>query len=149
MNYAGFWIRFVANFIDGLVLMVPLMLLQFALMPKFLMQGQGTMNYGTTNTDMHSYLGLYLLIGYLITGAYYVLMTGSKHKGTLGKMAMSIEVVDEAGEGLTYRKSFVRYIGSILSGIILNIGYLMVAFHSQKRALHDLIANSYVVAKRK
>ncbi|HCB22768.1 TPA: RDD family protein, partial [Candidatus Daviesbacteria bacterium] len=36
-------------------------------------------------------------------------------------------------------------LGKLASGLILGIGYLMVAWDSKKQGLHDKIASTYVV----
>jgi uncharacterized RDD family membrane protein YckC len=40
-----------------------------------------------------------------------------------------------------------RFSAEILSGLIFYIGYIMVAFDSEKRALHDRICNTRVIYK--
>ena len=42
-------------------------------------------------------------------------------------------------------KSFLRWFGSIVSAVLLTIGYLMVAFTERKQGLHDKIAGTLVV----
>ena len=36
-------------------------------------------------------------------------------------------------------------VGKWISALILGIGFIMVAFHKEKRGLHDLIAGTWVV----
>jgi len=48
---------------------------------------------------------------------------------------------------VTYLRAFARHFAEFLSGIILGIGYLMVAFDREKRALHDHICNTRVIKK--
>jgi uncharacterized RDD family membrane protein YckC len=42
-------------------------------------------------------------------------------------------------------RAFGRYFGKLLSAIILGIGYIMAAFDSEKRALHDMICDTRVI----
>ena len=61
-------------------------------------------------------------------------------------MALRIKVIMTDGSEITYGKAAMREIlGKFVSGILLGIGYLMVAFDSQKQGLHDKIANTYVI----
>ena len=77
--------------------------------------------------------------------AYYVIFTGSCGQ-TLGKMALRIKVIRKDGGDLGYGGAALREtIGKFVSGIILGIGYLMVAFDERKQGLHDKIAGSYVI----
>ena len=75
--------------------------------------------------------------------AYSVWMHG-KWGQTLGKMALGMKVVRVDGSPLGYGGAFLRWIGSLLSAIILGIGYIMAGLRTDKRALHDFIAGSRV-----
>ncbi len=47
---------------------------------------------------------------------------------------------------MNYGRAAKREIlGKFVSSILLGIGYLMVAFDSQKQGLHDKIADTYVI----
>jgi uncharacterized RDD family membrane protein YckC len=47
---------------------------------------------------------------------------------------------------LSYGRAALReVVGKFLSGILLGIGYLMVAFDSKKQGLHDRLANTFVI----
>ena len=86
-------------------------------------------------------------ISLAISGIYYTVMTA--HFGaTFGKMVFKLRVVKVDGSRVGYGISLLRFIGSVLSGLILSIGYLMVAFRQDRRALHDLMAGTRVVFRR-
>jgi uncharacterized RDD family membrane protein YckC len=78
---------------------------------------------------------------------YFALMESSSKQGTLGKMALSIMVTDVNGNRITFGRATGRYFGKFLSGLILYIGYIMVAFTEKKQGLHDMIAGTLVVNK--
>lgn len=75
-----------------------------------------------------------------------VYLTG-KYGWSIGKKLLGLKVVKEDGTcpigiiGAVIRE----IIGKFISGIILGIGFLMVAFDSKKQGLHDKIAKTYVV----
>ncbi len=71
----------------------------------------------------------------------------SSTQSTLGKLAMGIFVGDANGNRLTIGRAALRYFGKILSALILGIGFLMAAFTENKQALHDKLANCYVMNK--
>ena len=70
--------------------------------------------------------------------------TVSAKQATLGKMAVGIYVTNERGERIGFGRATARYVASILSALILGIGYLMVAFTDRKQGLHDMIAGTLV-----
>jgi uncharacterized RDD family membrane protein YckC len=81
----------------------------------------------------------------VLTVAYYVFFTGYCGQ-TPGKMALRIKVIRTNGMEIGYGKAALREVlGKFVSGILLGIGYLMVAFDLQKQGLHDKIADTYVI----
>jgi uncharacterized RDD family membrane protein YckC len=124
MKYAGFWIRLVALVIDCIII-VPL------------------------NNYILSYIGdgsiLRILVPNLIWWVYTAGLTSSSLQATLGKKILGLKVVDLNGSRISFGKATGRFLASILSGLILGIGYLMVAFNPKKQGLHDQIAGTYVV----
>lgn len=87
------------------------------------------------------------LFSFLIQLLYYALLESSKHQASLGKMMLGIIVTDTNGERLDFTKAMIRQLGKIISGVMFCIGYIMAAFTEKKQALHDIIANTYVVIK--
>lgn len=133
---AGFWIRVVAALLDGVILFV----LQFVL--GFLLAMAGVAVNGGGGEEIG---GLVMLFGYILSFAYYIVFTG--HGGqTPGKMAVRIKVIRTDGSDISYGKAaFREVIAKFISGIILCIGYLMVAFDEQKQGLHDRMSDTYVI----
>ena len=54
-------------------------------------------------------------------------------------------MVTPDGGQIGYIKAFVRYVGKVVSWIILGIGFIMAAFDGEKRALHDRMCETRVV----
>ncbi|MCW2965169.1 MAG: domain containing protein [Actinomycetia bacterium] len=118
---AGFWRRFAAAFIDGILLGIVSFILQSIL--------------GNTGS------GLTLLIGI----AYYTYFHGSTGQ-TPGDAALSIRVVDKDGGGsIGYGRAFVRWLVSIVSGLVFLLGYLWMLWDGEKQTWHDKAANDVVV----
>jgi len=69
----------------------------------------------------------------------------SQMGATPGKMVLGMKVVRPDGSRVELGRAIGRYFAKILSALILCIGYLMVAFDSEKRGLHDLICDTRVV----
>ena len=66
---------------------------------------------------------------------------------TPGKMVLSLQVARADGGQITWSLAIGRHFAKMLSGIILGIGYILVAFDGEKRALHDMICNTRVTKK--
>jgi uncharacterized RDD family membrane protein YckC len=63
------------------------------------------------------------------------------------KKSMNLVVTDMEGERISFGKANVRYFSSILSALILLVGYFMQPFTEKKQALHDMIANTLVLRR--
>ncbi len=123
--YAGFWIRFLAYIIDGVILAV----INFVLA---LVVGGGA---GATALQ-------------IAVGPVYVIGFWTAAGATPGKMALGLRIITDDGQPIGLGRSIVRYLGYIVSAIILLIGFLMIAFTREKRGLHDFIAGTVVVRTR-
>lgn len=85
----------------------------------------------------------YALMSYF----YYVGMERSKLQASVGKLALGIKVVDADGRRLGWGRASARWAGSILSYLVLYIGFFMAGWTRRKQALHDKMAGTYVVDK--
>lgn len=141
VKYAGFWIRYVAALVDGIIL-------GLVSVPLGFIMGIGLS--ATVGVDNASAIGGILprVIGFCIVSAYYIFMT-HKYQATIGKKLVGIEVrASDSVEKATLSKIILREtIGKILSAVTIYIGYIMAGFTSKKQALHDMIGSTVVVYK--
>ncbi|HEU5146928.1 MAG TPA: RDD family protein [Chryseosolibacter sp.] len=133
LNYAGFWIRFAAYFIDAVILSI----VQFAL--AFLFVGDSTSIFAPNLTVQ--------LFSVVLGIAYFAGMESSSRQATLGKMGVGIKVGNAQGQQISFVNALGRYLGKILSALILLIGFMMAGWDSKKQALHDKLAGTYVFYK--
>jgi uncharacterized RDD family membrane protein YckC len=133
--YAGFWIRVVAAIVD--VFIVDL----FLIPPIVLIFGLPGLLHKTPSTAANASI---IIVQYLIPALYHILFIGSVG-ATPGKMLMRLKVITAEGGRVSYGRATGRYFAKILSALILGIGYLMVAWDPEKRALHDHICKTRVI----
>ena len=139
MHYAGFWIRVAARIVDGLILGVPFM----AVFLVVFFRPQRP--FGEPRPV--DFLPSILQLGFAMANVAYQIFFLGKYGATLGKMACKLQVVTSEGGRISYGRATGRVFAEMLSGIICYIGYIIVGFDSQKRALHDHICNTRVVYK--
>jgi uncharacterized RDD family membrane protein YckC len=141
-HYGGFWIRFCARLIDGVVLGIVQASLAAAIFGTFGAQFNLKLMLSEPEGLRHGFQFLSYAIGFL----YEVLFL--HYRGaTLGKMALGLEVVRSNGEPLGWGIAIARYFMNIVSALILLIGYIMAGFDSEKRALHDRVCDTRVIYK--
>jgi uncharacterized RDD family membrane protein YckC len=140
MEYGGFWIRFGAKAVDGLILGGMNIIMNFAATP-LLMAAPSETASPTTMMTGSLLLGLLQMVANAAYGVFFLGRFGA----TPGKMVCKLKVVTAEGNKITYGRAFGRFLSEFLSAILLYIGYLMAAFDSEKRALHDKICGTRVI----
>jgi uncharacterized RDD family membrane protein YckC len=126
VEYAGFWLRFVAAIIDGLIVFAVNWL--FTLLMKDNKAGSFVVS---------------VIIGWL----YYALQESSSRQATFGKLALGICVTDISHKRISFARATGRHFAKWISAIILFIGFIMVAFTEKKQGLHDMLADTLVVKR--
>lgn len=153
--YAGFWIRFAAALIDGIIVGVPLVIV------FLVVEGPALSSYANcvdiaaqsgsfaticSSTYIGS-VGYWYLIGLGVQLLYFVILW-SKLGGTLGQRMLGLHVVDAAtGQNISIGRSLGRFLGYVISIIALYIGLIWAAFDPRKQGWHDKIASTFVVRK--
>ena len=84
------------------------------------------------------------LLTVAINVGYYVLFWSTSGQ-TVGHKAMGLRVVRTDGAKLDLRTGMLRWTGTVISGLLLCLGYLWVAVDRQKQGWHDKIAHTYVL----
>ncbi|MGC4071293.1 MAG: RDD family protein [Nibricoccus sp.] len=160
-GYGGFWRRFCAKFIDGLILAVVSVPLSFVLSSIIL----GTWNfldYARTNGGVDGRYMLFnmatLALG-VVVGLPYAVYFTRKYKATPGKMAMGLQLLRSDGAELTTGRIVGRFFAewtlNLFSGVGLTIltaigliGYVIAGFDSEKRTIFDRICDTRVIKIR-
>jgi uncharacterized RDD family membrane protein YckC len=84
----------------------------------------------------------------IAVAASYEAVLIAKYAATPGKMALGLNVIRSDGTPIHMGRSFGRHFSKMVSGLILGIGYIMIAFDGEKRGLHDMIVDTRVVKAR-
>lgn len=146
--YAGFWKRFLAYIIDAILLYIG-----YAVIAMIFLGG-ASLGFSRANANdpaaaaaIAGTLMMTVLIFVALAWLYSAFMESSKNQGTLGKMALGLRVTDLDGNPITFGRATGRFFGKLLSGMILNIGFIMAGFTEKKQGLHDIIAGTLVLGK--
>lgn len=147
--YAGFWRRFCALFVDGLLVATVNYAIFFVLILIFgvgggLLSGLEKAASGMNGAMVGLQLSMYV-IGLGVSAAYFVLQESSDAQATLGKRLVGIKVTDLQGQRLTRLHALGRWVSHLLCYFTLYIGYVMAAFTDRKQGLHDMVASTLVV----
>ena len=131
-DYCGFWRRFAANFLDGLVL---------------------GMAYNVVNKILHAIASLSgtaypgfseWMLCTIIFWAYMIWLKGYRG-ATPGYYALGIRIISIDGTQVNVKQIIIRIISSFLSAISFGLGYIWITVDADRQAWHDKIAGTYVI----
>ncbi|MGZ4963852.1 MAG: RDD family protein [Limisphaerales bacterium] len=151
---AGFWARLGAYLVDRILL---------SIVCSFVWETIATMmgwkfppppaNFVTIE-DIFAYfhslgpLLVYQMLVIFACGFLYEVIFNGSFGATLGKMAIGARIVRVDGTRIGYGVAAARWLAERLSDITCGIGYLLIAFREDKRALHDLLVGTRVIFVR-
>ena len=128
IQYAGFWARVAAYFIDYACVTAVCLLLAIA----FSFLGE-------------SGLAIAGIAVFLVQLLYWPVLESSAHQATLGKRMLGIRVEHGKGGPTSFLRALGRNLAKIISAVPLCLGFVMVAFTGRKQGLHDIVADCVVV----
>ena len=146
VEYGGFWERFLAYFIDNMVILIGSISVLFVV-AIFIGIYWGIMDMDVEGSE-DFFAGLLYILAILSTWLYYTIMESSKMQATLGKKICNLVVTDSSGNRITFARANARFWSKFISGAIFCVGYIMAAFTEKRQALHDVIAGTLVVKKK-
>ena len=144
LEYAGFWRRFGALIIDLIVISIP----SWIMGPVW---GLGIYGFEYSN-------GFPLESGLIdlpplvfadfvptIIGIGYFIALWAWHGQTVGKMVAQIKVIRTDGTKVGVGTAIIRYLGYIVCGLTLFIGFLWIVIDRRKQGFHDMMEDTCVV----
>ena len=118
--YAGFWVRLIAGIIDFVVLWVIYLILM--IIP---------------------------IIGWIfslfVSWLYFSIQQSSSKQATLGMRALDIKITDEKHGKISFWRASGNYFVVYFSGLLIFIGFLMIAFTTRKQGLHNIISRTLCI----
>jgi uncharacterized RDD family membrane protein YckC len=154
VEYAGFWVRFLAFVIDTVVMSLGVILV---LIPLIFLTGLGALLSSIHPDEDLNDAGIFLIFGVIflcatvslaVTWLYHAWMESSEWQATVGKRALGLVVTDMAGQRISFGRATGRHFGKIITNMVpALIGYIMAGFTAKKQALHDMIADCLILRR--
>ena len=136
---AGFWMRAVALMIDSLLIGVIQLLVLGGLAV--------IMADWVQSADDASVLAAAIAVQNIIALLYFAAGESSAAGCTPGKRAMGLRVISETDKHISFGQASGRYLGKVLSGATLGIGFLLAGIGPRHQALHDMLCRTLVIQK--
>lgn len=152
VKYAGFGIRFLAYWVDFIILFPLGLIIQQMLgnNPFAVFQAQSLSDLQKIQASANSPLGIIISLACAL--AFSLIFWVNYDGATPGKKLLGIKILKSDGGKLTYPVAIIRYIGYLVSAatiFIFGLGYLWIIWDKKKQALHDKIAGTIVVRTEK
>lgn len=155
VRLAGFWVRFIASFLDTLFLALPVAVVIYFLSDgnwfdfeiykqniAYAMSGNAQKALEVQPQMSMKWELLFEAAVLIVTMIFWKRWRGA----TPGKKFANIKIVDyKTHEDIDNTQAITRTFGYIVSTLALLIGFFMVAFRKDKRGLHDLLAGTVVI----
>ncbi len=147
---AGFWARLGAYLVDHFLIGMVV----FAVWSLMAGSQQWKFSFPTqikTEAEFQAFVNQLVVLSYQTAFIYYpfflfydVFFNG-RYGATPGKMAIGARIIKVDGRRIGYETAFLRWLASRLGEAVFFLGYLMMIFQPQKRALQDYLAGTRVV----
>ncbi len=132
-QYAAFWKRVVATFIDWILVSIITGLISWIITGEF----AGDEAFRKINT----------LFFFQVYGVYSILMESSRLGATVGKLALKIKICSVDHNQLSVPQAFFRYFARLFSFFTAGFGCVMALFTLKRQGLHDQMTKTLVINK--
>ena len=158
---AGFWKRYVAYFIDFMLVTTVLNIVSTPLLLAAILRPESVL-YDLARRDALGVLDaqqalatllpelLWMtaastLLYVVLAAAYFIGMEASARQATLGKQLLGLKVTAFDGSRPGAGRVAGRFFAAGLSWLTLNVGHALAGWTRERRALHDYLAGTRVV----
>lgn len=140
IQYAGFWRRLLALFLDIIlftILSAPIM---------YLLIGHDYFYWLAGNEDHLKDISSLPFVLHKLVFFIALFLFWKTLASTPGKLLMGCHIVDATTLGpITYKQTLIRLAGYFISALPLYLGFIWAARDKQKQGLHDKLANTLVI----
>lgn len=137
-QYAGFWVRLVAQLVDSLIFFL-------LTLPFMYYQWQQMANMPIEEIPVYSPMDIVINLVFAVV----VIIFWVKKGATPGKMLFGLQIRDaKTGAFISVPRALLRYfIGYTVSALVLGLGFIWAGFDAKKQGWHDKIASTVVVKR--
>lgn len=141
-DYAGVGSRIVALIVDSIILMVITFVLALPIgATAGLTAGLG----GVADMAQWASFSSFIVIAIIVNFGYFIYFEGTTGQ-TLGKKAVNIKVVKEAGGEMDYMTAIIRTVCRIIDSFAFYLlGFILILATEKKQRIGDLAAGTLVV----
>ena len=149
--YVGFFRRALAFLVDSVLISLPPLVI---CVPLFISQYDALAELPEGDLQTAAVTGLavvcytlWQVIALITYWLYFAFCESGKKQATLGKRLLRIKVIGQDGKRISFARATGRAFARMLAYPTVYIGFVMAGCTRRNRALHDMVAQTYVVER--
>ena len=131
MKYLSIWRRLLSILYDSFLIFALLIIM--------------SMPFYSFNIEEDFTLKVMMQIYFYFIIQFFFVWFWVNNQATLGMRSWGITIVDESGNGISYKRAIIRFNIAIISFAIFGLGFFISILRKDKKCMHDIISKTYLI----
>ena len=131
MKYLSIWRRLLSILYDSFLIFALLIIM--------------SMPFYSFNIEEDFTLKVMMQIYFYFIIQFFFVWFWVNNQATLGMRSWGITIVDESGNGISYKRAIIRFNMAIISFAIFGLGFFISIVRKDKKCMHDIISKTYLI----
>ena len=130
MKYLSIWRRILSILYDSFLIFALLVIM--------------SMPFYSFNIEEDFALKIMMQIYFYFIIQFFFVWFWVNNRATLGMRSWGVIIVDDTGNGISYKRAIIRFNMAIISFAIFGLGFFISIVRKDKKCMHDIISKTYL-----
>ena len=131
MKYLSIWRRILSILYDSFLIFALLVIM--------------SMPFYSFNIEEDFALKVMMQIYFYFIIQFFFVWFWVNNRATLGMRSWGVIIVDDTGNGISYKRAIIRFNMAIISFAIFGLGFFISIVRKDKKCMHDIISKTYLI----
>ena len=131
MKYLSIWRRLLSILYDSFLIFALLIIM--------------SMPFYSFNIEEDFALKIMMQIYFYFIIQFFFVWFWVNNRATLGMRSWGVIIVDDTGNGISYKRAIIRFNMAIISFAIFGLGFFISILRKDKKCMHDIISKTYLI----
>ena len=131
MKYLSIWRRILSILYDSFLIFALLVIM--------------SMPFYSFNIEEDFALKIMMQIYFYFIIQFFFVWFWVNNQATLGMRSWGVTIVDDRGNGISYKRAIIRFNMAIISFAIFGLGFFISIIRKDKKCMHDIISKTYLI----
>ena len=131
MKYLSIWRRILSILYDSFLIFALLVIM--------------SMPFYSFNVEEDFALKIMMQIYFYFIIQFFFVWFWVNNRATLGMRSWGVIIVDDTGNGISYKRAIIRFNMAIISFAIFGLGFFISIVRKDKKCMHDIISKTYLI----